>query len=235
MVNIVSITNTFQNEPFINEQFLKKKIVGNPVGFLAASVALKRMRSTRLHVEEDSILAVKEHVITLEDTIIAGKIKDYYSKKIMMLNLLGKPISKFREDLSKFIHSDSIFMDHTLIPLVTKLPYFYDYDSEFELMVHGLNKSTHGVHVFSEDSPTLTLTKLRKFDTKGRIGKKTEYWFKDKNNCLFVLYITHDNILKSMFDKVYDSNAYMNFKNCNCSMKYRDDIKFQFINKFDLA
>jgi hypothetical protein len=106
---------------------------------LAQSVAmyLNKQNGYKIGGLRGSLGPIKEQaaekLITDDDHQIAGQIRDYYSKKIMMWNLLGHPLTNFRQDLSAFIHlNDFSEVPDRMLPLIYKLPEFYFQDIKLE-------------------------------------------------------------------------------------------------------
>jgi len=165
--------------------------------------------------------------ITAEDKEKADKIRDHYSKKIMMWTLKGAKLSKFREDMNQFIHSDGKHFKENMCPLVYRLPEFYDYDIEFESMVSKFNKV---VTTGRQQVRGIKLLKLQKTFIVGKQhSKRKEYWFSDATDNLVTISITHDNPLLSLFD-----NYVINPINVQAiySTKTRDGVEYIIANKF---
>jgi hypothetical protein len=97
---------------------------------LVLSATWKRLRNEKKF--QGSISKLVDHTlfseIQPEDREQANSIRDYYSKKVMMLKLKGKRLTNFREDLNSFIHSDGTMVKEGMFPLVYRLPEFYEYD-----------------------------------------------------------------------------------------------------------
>jgi hypothetical protein len=140
-------------------------------------------------------------LVSQEDIELANTIRDYYSKKIMVWKLKNISLTNFREDLNSFIHSDGKTFKETMLPLVYRLPEFYEYDVEFEKMSFDYNKEVKrndSIHVTNRKH--LTFIKSLSVNTK-RL-KKIEYWFSDSHNNLVQMNVETNNPLNSLLEKV---------------------------------
>jgi hypothetical protein len=169
-----------------------------------------------------------ERLITDDDHQIAGEIRDYYSKKIMMWNLLGHPLTNFRQDLSTFIHlNDFSEVSDRMIPLIYKLPEFYFQDIKLEDV---LLKCIKFNGVVSERTGVKKLTYLDSITKKSKLKvlPTTEYWFHDENKYP-VLIRLQQNPLSQFWEKIiqdhYEENKplTMHAKNYG-TCKYRGEI-----------
>ena len=82
----------------------------------------------------------------------AKEIRDYYSKKFMVFTLKEQKLTAFRKDLNSFIHSDGLIFKETMMPLVYRLPEFYEYDIGFDdmVMMNDLDKQFQPTDNFSK-------------------------------------------------------------------------------------
>jgi hypothetical protein len=144
-------------------------------------------------------------LVTEEDIAQANVIRDYYSKKIMVLKLKNEGFSAFREDLNTFIHSEGKMFKESMLPLAYRLPEFYEYDVEFEKMAFEYNRE-----VKRNDDPHVVTTKQLKFVKKLSVNtkrqKRKEYWFSDRHNNLVLLSVESSNPLLSLMDMTVNKN-----------------------------
>ena len=168
--------------------------------------------------------------ITSEDHEKASKIRDYYSKKIMMWTLKGMKLSRFREDLNQFIHSNGKVFKETMSPLVYRLPEFYDYDIEFDSMFTECNKEIKQEPRVVRINKTLSLQKT--FVVGKRYNKRKEYWFSDGDKNLVTFSVTNDNPLIPLLDKHISTpiNMYANY-----SKRTRDDVEYLIADKYNFG
>ena len=165
--------------------------------------------------------------ITQQDHDKAALVRDYYSKKIMMWKLTGKPLTKFREDMNTFIHTDGKIFREDMMPLTYRLPEFYDYDTEFDQLMQEFNKKVTQESRNTRETKTLTLAKT--FVVGRKYSKRKEYWFSDEYNNLVRMSFVNDNPLIPLLDKYSQSS----FKiDTLCVKKYRDNNEYLEANKF---
>lgn len=138
-----------------------------------------------------------------EDFELSEKIRDYYSKKIMMLTLKDKHLSAYRTDLKEFIHSDGKKFTEKTIPLVFRLPEFYHYDIEFDSvksgMVHSIpefarNKAHNGKQVFRP---------LKKLFRKNNKVKGNEYWMANGKDHMYLIQLEVNNPLLGLWEREF--------------------------------
>lgn len=119
---------------------------------------------------------VIEH-IQQKDRELADKIRDHFSKKIMMLVLRGSTITEFRRDLNIFLHMPSKNeATEDLLPLISRLPDLYQYDTEFEEMCTALVPVKNDI----QGAVTVNLTPKKQFLVKTKDGMLNEYWLADE-------------------------------------------------------
>ncbi len=144
-------------------------------------------------------------LVTEDDIAQANVIRDYYSKKIMVLKLKNVGFSSFREDLNTFVHSDGKTFKESMLPLAYRLPEFYEYDVEFEKMSFEYNKE-----VKRNDDPHVVTVKqlkfIKKLSVNNKRNKHQEYWFSDNYNNLVNMNIENSNPLLSLLDMTVHKN-----------------------------
>lgn len=141
-------------------------------------------------------------LVSEDDVAQANVIRDYYSKKIMVWKLKNIKLTYYREDLNTFIHGDGKTFKESMLPLVYRLPEFYEYDVEFEKMSFDYNKEVKCQPVVNYPAVTKHLTYIKSLPVNTKRIKKVEYWFSDKHNNLVQLNIDTHNPLSSLLDKV---------------------------------
>lgn len=135
-----------------------------------------------------------------EDIAQAQVIRDYYSKKIMVMKLKGTQMSRYKQDLSTFIHSDGKIFKEDMCPLVYRLPEFYEYDTQVDELY-----STHNREIKTTAEPTKKLTLVKSLTVGRKYNKRKEYWYSDEHNNLHRLSFSHDNPLLTLLD-LYSTN-----------------------------
>ena len=144
-------------------------------------------------------------LVSEDDITHANVIRDYYSKKIMVLKLKNVGFSSFREDLNTFVHSNGKTFKESMLPLAYRLPEFYDYDTEFEKISFEYNKEIKRIN----DPNEVTVKQLKfvkKLSVNTKHNKRKEYWFSDNYNNLVNVNIETSNPLLSLLDMIVDKS-----------------------------
>jgi hypothetical protein len=215
-----------------NDDVKKYEVYEISQDLLALSVCWARYRKGRdeykPHPTITKLLDSELFRLVSEDDIAqANVIRDYYSKKIMVLKLKNEGFTSFREDLNTFIHSDGKMFRENMMPLAYRLPEFYEYDVEFEKMSFDYNREVKRM-----DQPYMVDTKQLTFVKQLLVNKKRykrkEYWFSDRSNNLVNIDIDTSNPLISLMDLVVsktDITINGRFKKCT-----RDGNEFIKVN-----
>ena len=194
----------------LNSNVKKYEVFEISQDLLALSVCWARYRKVRnepgLHPTITKLLDGELfRLVTEEDIVQANVIRDYYSKKLMVLKLKNISFTSYREDLNSFIHSDGKKFRESMIPLVYRLPEFYEYDTEFDQMSFDYNKEVKK-HDSKFDVDTKQLKFVKQFSVNTRRVKRKEYWFSDVSNNLVTFSIDPHNPLISMLDMTLKKN-----------------------------
>jgi hypothetical protein len=200
---------------------------------LALSTCWQRIRNdnyyagTRPSKITDEILFEKVNFI---DKQKAEKIRDYYSKKFTLWALNGIHLTKFREDLKKFVHSDGKMFKEDIKPLVYRLPEFYDYDTEFDEMMNNHNMTSTQTSRSMSTTKNLTFIKqLTKTKKRGTSIVTKEFWFSDDSKNLNCILVNKDNPLLSLMEKQVKTPFTVNAT----SVKHvRDNREFFILEKY---
>ena len=204
----LSITGNMSNsvtwDNYSNGNVKKYEVVETTEDILALSVTWHRLRLLGINTIErpttltDNILF---GVINQEDRDRANVIRDYFSKKIVMITLRGQNLSSFRKDLNTFIHGDCKVVKEELMPLIYRLPEFYDNDIQHDEMFRDFNKH------FEDTSKlwrgTKTLKPVRKFFINLKTKKFLEYWLTDENNRGYRIEIPFENKLNHLWEHFF--------------------------------
>lgn len=204
---------------------------------LALSVAWHRLRNTPFSPEglvpeigklTDSLLF--DQVIA-DDRTRATEIRNYYSKKIMMMLLKQRQLSVYREDLRTFINTNGQIFKKDMMPLVYKLPEFYDYDNLVDELFADLNKKIvdYDLHDRRKGLSVLkkiTLSKLAMTSLSNRAnGKKFEYWMKDADQYAYRITVPSHESLLQFWNHIFNSNSTFTIEGYFMVGK-RDDLQF---------
>jgi hypothetical protein len=181
-----------------------KKMHESTVDLLAVSVCWKRMRTEPINLPVDPITEFSDprlrSLVTPADIERSQEIRDYFSKKLMMLAIKAdSPFTPFRKDLSSFVHSDGTTFTQETIPLALKLPELYDYDIKLESIIAASKQD----FVLADDEYKF----LGKIYRSRKTFKKFQYWFVDnKQNLHCVSIDTHNNLL-GFWDNQLENNS----------------------------
>lgn len=218
-----------------NTHYKKYEIYEFEEDILAVSCAWKRQREDAPNEYKYSKLTDKKlfDSVTSDDRDSARIIRDYYSKKIMMLKLKGKPLTSFRKDLTIFVHGEATRSTEEMFPLIYKLPEFYDYDMSIEKIKTHLEdrpsslEKIHGKQSCFDLSPITTVKKHNK-----RM-KVMEYWFKGKNNTPVLIQLEPKNPLLHIWDEMFNSKKVLQISGLPF-VKHMDDFEYLSIKNFRL-
>jgi hypothetical protein len=201
---------------FGNKNVKKYEVFETTEDILALSVTWHRLRplishgisnimnpSNRPTKLTDEVL-FKE--IIQEDRDKANVIRDYYSKKLMMFTLKGQQLTSYRKDLNTFIHGDCKVVKEEMMPLVYRLPEFYEYDVGLDEMFLELDTRFEGSQIAS--STIKTLNPVKKFTVKRKSRRFVEYWLKDEENKPYKIEIDSNNDLMHLWDYFYDRGKF---------------------------
>ena len=228
-------------DQFSNTQHVKKyEVFETTEDVLALSVTWHRLRplishgisnivnpSNRPTKLTDAVL-FKEMI--QEDRDKANVIRDYYSKKLMMINLRGQRISNYRKDLSAFIHGDSKVVKEEMMPLIYRLPEFYEYDIGTDEMFRGLDTRFEDSRIAS--GTIKTVFPVNKFVVKRKSGKINEYWLRDEQNRPCRIEIDSSNQLIHLWEYFFEKNSLS--LDCISKFEERDNIAFYKIIKWTI-
>jgi len=184
------------------EALVKKyEIYESKEDLLALSVCWKRLRDSGQSLGIGELLNKRLFSeVSTEDRDKANEIRDYYSKKIMVLKLKSVTLTNFREDLNTFIHSDGLKFKENMMPLAYRLPEFYEYDKTFETIACEYNRTVVG-YKERASNPVCHLSFVGKLNVNTKRFKRVEYWFHDNNNNLVNISFDPNNTLLSLLDK----------------------------------
>lgn len=241
--NTISITgpNNYSNDLtldwFAQSNNVKKyEVFETTEDVLALSVTWHRLRP----LVNQGLTAIKPtrltdeilfNEMTQEDRDRANDIRDYYSKKLMMLTLKEQPFTNYRKDLSTFIHGNSKLVKEEMMPLIYRLPEFYDYDIETDVMFRDLNTRFEGAQIAYQR--TVELTPIKKFTINHKHGKRTaEYWLKDERSIPYKIDIDGKNELLHLWDTYFEKESVK----LHGAIKYteRDGIGFNKLIKWTI-
>ena len=208
----ISLDDSYLNNLFKNinrSDYVKRyEVIETTEDVLALSVAWKRMRDAKEHhiginsLLDDNLFRKVEE----SDRIRANEIRDYFSKKIMLWSLKGVKLSKYRQDLSTFIHGNDKKITEEMLPIAFRLPEFYDYDVKFDTFKREVTLEITNFAQLNSHKKITTLTPITNFYKSNKRTKQYEYWLKDSNGNAHMIVIEPKNPLKHIWDKMFDNN-----------------------------
>lgn len=214
-LNNLSGSVTWDSNSSTNGNVKKYEVFETSEDILALSVTWHRLRllgnriinTIRPTTLTDNILFTE---INQEDRNRADIIRDYYSKKLMVITLREQRISKFRKDLNTFIHGDCKIVKEEMMPLIFRLPEFYDYDIQLQEMFSDLNKQfedTEDQAYGAAYGGKKILKPMKKFVVKLRTNKFSEYWLKDDDNKAYKIEIPIENKLNHLWEHFFEQES----------------------------
>ena len=221
---------TIDSSPYVNQYKVNESVED----LLALSTAWFRYRKARSLTPLPMIESLLDEnlfkFIQEEDRVKANEIRDYYAKKFVVLALKDVKLTKFREDMKKFIHSDGKLFINDMLPLVFRLPEFYEYDTAFADMMRDLTPRPIDRNLVRTEAHTLR--PLRKFDVKRKHHFKHEYWFKDEQDRAVLIILEHINSCKSLFEREFKKESIdMRITGFACT---QDDLAYFKVNKWEV-
>lgn len=207
-ISLGNITLGGITNDFFNNQFVKKyEIIDSVEDLLVLSCAWHRIRKTNQPTRPSIISLVSQELfqsITQEDRDLAAEVRDYYSKKLMVLVLKEQRLTPFRQDLNIFLHNDPKKFTENFMPLVYRLPEFYEYDKKFDEMKPQFEtKMPPGYKTLSVK--LCKLSSVHKIRKHNKNTKVTEYWFKGDDNYAYKFSIDPVNMLTPIWDREFES------------------------------
>lgn len=196
---------------------------------LSLSVCWKRYRDIKDDTPRPYIGSLLEaelfRCVTDLDVELANRIRDYYSKKLMMWALKSeRELTQFRKDLRTFITSEGKIFQEEMLPLAFRLPELYEYDLFVDDRIHESKEFKANLH------PNQYLF-LGKINRTTRKQKKIEFWFLNYQQALCRLVLEPNNILIPILENLIDSSSDRIFvSNAKLQKRMRDDlVHFDFI------
>lgn len=230
--NLTASSAGFFNDIHIsNSANIKKyEVIETSEDLLAMSCAWYRIRQNQGLSSPLITSLVSEELIrhvTQEDRELANEVRDYYSKKFMVMALKDQRLTNFRQDLKEYLLGDSKKFTEKTIPMIYRMPEFYVYDQEFDVIKRDFQTT---ITNFSELTRKTTdrsvrLTPIKSFKKNSKIrGKHTEYWLKDNKNQAYRFGLRADNPLLGLWDNAFN-NGEMRL-GINMQASRRDDLEF---------
>lgn len=140
--------------------------------------------------------------ITEDDRALAEKVREYFTKKFFWRALSeNRPLSDYRRRLINLLENRIRNCKDQDCGIYYKLPYFYQEDVVYEEFKKNLK--TEKISDLGNSRQNKMLKRLEFLKTTLSAQRKRKiirYWFKDDNEFLYGLELTHDNPLLMIFD-----------------------------------
>ena len=240
-INSLSLDDTYLNNLFKNinrSDYVKRyEVIEATEDILALSVAWKRLRDTKNESIQTGITTLLDdnlfRKVEEPDRVRANEIRDYFSKKIMLWSLKSIKLSSYRQDLNKFIHGDSKKITEELLPLIYRLPEFYEYDVQFDQFKREVNLEITNFSNIDSVKKITTLTPVTSFYKTNKRVKHFEYWLKDSNDNAHLITIEPKNPLKHIWDKIF-TNGQLRVE-ARCYPKKYDELQYYQLLNWSVA
>ena len=238
----ITLDDTYLNNLFKNitkSDYVKRyEVIETTEDVLALSVAWKRLRDNKdksshyigiTSLLDDNLFRRVEE----SDRVRANEIRDYFSKKIMLWSLKGIKLTKYRQDLSTFIHGNDKKITEELLPIIFRLPEFYEYDIKFDTFKREVTLEITNFTQIDVHKKITTLTPITNFYKSHKRTKQYEYWLKDSNDNAHMISIEPKNPLKHIWDKMF-ANSQLQIEGSYYPKQY-DDLQYYHLLNWKLA
>lgn len=165
--------------------------------------------------------------VNSDDRNLAKEVRDYYSKKIMMLNLKGTQLTSFRKALNSFVHGSDTKVIEELFPLIYRLPEFYEYDICLDDIKLSMEDRVRGVKLekFHGKTCDFELTPVQSIKKANKRIKVTQYWFNGKGNTPVLIELEPKNPLLHIWDSIFNSKKVLQISGMSF-IKDMDDFEY---------
>lgn len=164
-----------------------------------------------------------DHVVE-EDRARAYTIRDYYSKKLMMLSLKGANLTNFRKDLSEYLHGHSNKFNEKMLPLVYRLPEFYEYDTEFDMFKGSFEQEIRKKGKFNPNQHSTVLHPVKSLVVRGKQRKGKDYWLCDDDKNAYLFNVPNHSPMNGLWEREFKKpNIDLTMK---VTMGIRDGLHF---------
>jgi len=237
--NMSKVVNTTFGNIFDTKPQSRQPYKRHSVDLVEASCSVHRRFKNGELKTQYGISSVTPNEITDEDRQHAAEIKEYYSKKLMVLKLKGHKLSNFRNDLvvlittkledggytyvSTHLQNDTYrrFADESFEGMAHRLPEFYEYDMGLEKVFESSNRE---IKPYDKTQQVYTLKFLKKLTARRRLVSMYEYWFELSNKDRVCLTRPDKDPLNVLFDMLVESGP-INI-NGRFKREFKDDREF---------
>jgi hypothetical protein len=232
----------FSSENNLHPHVKKYEVYETPTDVLALSVAWKRLRDNG-HSGIGKLLQDELFSKVADaDIEMAKKIRDYYSKKIMMLTLRNDNpnMTAYRKDLNTFVHGDGRMVRENMLGLAYYLPIFYEYDVNIDEVRCAVDANQNFKKLDKENKPKLLklsveLQPLKMIVRKTKRITTNQYWLKDlKLNAGVLISIQLSNPLEHIWNDMFLNTKVLQVNGSFCRRTI-DNFEYFSVDKWHLA
>jgi len=222
-----TIDLSFNRHPDIR----KFEVFETPIDALTLSCTLQRFRKNGNYSNRIFDREITES-INNEDIELSRTIRDYYSKKIMMWKLKTTHITKFREELNTFIHSNGLLIKENQVGMICYLPDFYVYDIAMDNLRLEVTSKVRDSHR-NPAMQTRTLIPLDRVIKKSSRTYSIQYWLKDSEGYANLITLEKKNPLEHIWNSMFQSNIELQIQG-TYFQKNIDDFEYFSITHWEL-
>lgn len=208
--NLFTTWNSTLDELKSSGRYKKYEIIESEEDLLALSCTVHRRKSTpsleRGYQTVSGSLLLNDYTyqqVNHEDRELASKIRSFYNQKFMVMTLKEHKLTKYREDLQRFLVGDGKKFVEKDIGMIYYLPQFYEFDQKFL----DLKDKFYKPKSLERYNDTKQLT-LQPVDSLLRVVKHSKtklYWFKDTENVAYCYKVLANNTLLPFMDREFSN------------------------------
>lgn len=201
-------------------------------------LALARLAAGKTKVEVVEELSRAETVSSWDKDYDqqADTIRKYYRNKLLIQSLKHTKgtMSKFRQDLRKYVNSDSANeIDRSDVPMIVKLPDFY---AEDKMMDQFEKEYVMDAKYYERQTAynSLTLYPMNKFHRKTKSSDSLYYWFRDDDNLVYRIELESKNPCLHLFEREFANSSVKLDTLCNFTKTRGQTYVFYNLNKWKI-
>jgi hypothetical protein len=166
----------------------------------------------------------------------AADIRKYYRNKLLLQTLKHTKanMSKFRQDLQNYVGNETPYIiDRADIPMIVKLPDFYDED---KMMDQFVKDYCMDLQYYQNTIATtqLTLYPMRKFHRKTQRSDSMYYWLRDDANLVYRIELDPKNPCMHLFEREFANSSVKLNTMCNLTRTRGQSYTFYKLNKWEI-
>lgn len=154
-----------------------------------------------------------------------------------MLTLLEIKLSSFRQDLKDYLLGDSKKFIEKVVPMIYRLPEFYEFDIQFENVKQQMAPTTdYNMHEFlnsGRKGESLELFPVATLKKENKSLNIFEYWMKSELGKAYCIAINHDNPLRSLWNREF-SKQRIHF-HTDLQPRVRDGLFYYLLKNYQVS